>query len=414
MQPKMNQLQSQKLILAQGMRQFMQILQMNGEELKEWLEEELRQNPLLEWEMKQGPCALSIDIPNKTSLFEELLSQAREAFTADLLPIAEGIIRNLDKKGLFTLDLSDFAESLQIPVSLLETVLKKIQSFEPKGIGARNLAECLMLQLDEKKDPLLYQILQTHFSELIEGKWGFLKKHYKLTDEIFHQKVLQRLKNLSFSPAGTIHEASTFYPYPDLKIKKGEKGWVIEISEDLPQFHVQENVDRLLQSAKLEEKKELRTLLAKGKWLMRILNRRRRLLLKLGLFIVQRQKEFLDGKAGLSSLSIKEIAKEFDLHPSTITRAFKEKYVETPLGIKPLHFFLSSNNQKVALTILKNLLEKEDKARPFTDQELVKKLQESGIKVARRTVAKYRKKIFAPSKNRRLTTCKNRIDHTLA
>lgn len=404
MEPKISQIPSQRLLLSQGMRMYMQVLQMGGLELQEWLEEELRQNPLLEWDMAKSSKSIPFEVECKESLFDCLMAQAREVFSKEDLKFAEAIFRNLDKNGFFTMDQKAFATSLGVKVEKIKEMLKKIQTFEPKGIGAENLAECLMVQIDGKQDTLLYEIILNHFEKLYLGKWGFLKKHYKLSDESFQKEVLNKLKTLNFSPSGSFRADATFYPYPDLTIKKEENRFVVEISDDLPKFHVNDRIESSLK----DDKKIIRGYLAKGKWMMRILNRRRQLLLKIGLFIVQRQREFLDGKKGLANLSIKEIAEELEMHPSTIARAFREKYADTPFGIKPLNFFLSGNQQKEALRILKGLLEKEDQKRPYTDQELVLKMKEAGHTLARRTVAKYRKKIRTASSMIR----KNRIDHS--
>lgn len=403
MKPKISQNQSQRLLLSQGMRIYMQVLQMGALELEEWVEDNLSQNPLLEWEPSKGIRPLPVEIPSKDSLYDHLLSQAREVFSKEDLIIAESVFRNLDKQGLFTLDQKTFADSLEITVDKFKEVLGKIQTFDPKGIGAISISECLKAQLT--KDTLLYEILDSHFEKLIEGKWSVIKKKYKLSNEIFQKEILNKLKTLNFSITEGFQKEPAFYPYPDLTIKKEENRFVVEITDDLPKFYVNDQME----AASEEDKKIIRSYLAKGKWMMRILNRRRRLLLKIGLMIVQRQREFLDGKKGLNHLSIKEIAEEFEMHPSTIARAFREKYVETPFGIKPLHFFLSGNQQKEALLLLKGLLEKEDQKKPYTDQELVLKMKEAGISLARRTVSKYRKKIrMAPSMVR-----KNRIDHSL-
>lgn len=393
-------LPSQRQLISQGMRQYMLLLQMNAGDLKEWLEEEINKNPILEWEPKAQTSDRQIDVTQEESFFEALLSQAREAFEdKEEVSIAEAIISNLDSRMLFIHDLPLFANSLRITLEKLEKVLKIVQTFEPSGVAASSLQMSLLHQLRQigKADSLCYRVVQDHYPSLMKGKFGLIKKAYKISDEIFKKEVLLKLKKLRFFPSSSGHAP---YIYPDLKIKKENDQWIIEIEENLPHFQVKKEYSLFEKGASHDEKRTIRSFLAQGKWLMRMVNRRRKLLLKIGMYIVNKQIAFLEGKAALSPLSIKEIAAVFGLHPATLSRAFKDKYVETHLGIKPLRFFLAGDySNKAALEMLKKLLEKEDA--PCSDLELVQKLKEKGISLSRRTVQKYRQKLNLPSKRKR-------------
>jgi RNA polymerase sigma-54 factor len=406
---------SQRLILSRAMQESLQMLQMGAFELKELIEEEIEKNPLLDaphLPFFYRSENTSYEIPTSVSLFSSLLAQAREAFSnKNDVAIAEQIFANLDPQGYLSISLDELKEHLKITSENLLSILRVIQTFEPKGIGAQNLQQSLLIQLKAKgkENSLAFKIVVESFSELLHGKTALLQKKYKISNSILQKEILQELKKLSLRPISTSCETISAPVYPDLSLKKEQDKWIVEVIEDfLPKFYLKSETASLLKSSSTSDKRMLQGFYARGKWLMRSVNRRRKILLQIGLYIIRKQKDFLDGKAKLYPISIKEIAAELSLHESTVARACRDKYIETHFGIKPLGYFIShalngETSAKAALEILKELLEKEDKNIPLSDQEISEKLKKQGVVIARRTVAKYRQKLLLGSQKTRKT-----------
>lgn len=410
----------QRLVMTMNMQSALHVLQMGIMELKDYLEEEIEQNPLLE-----GDGGIKAALPDylpealaKTSLSDILLAQAREAFPNHKeLRIAEIIIANLDHRGYLSESVSSLAEELHCPQDAVFAVLKIIQTFEPFGIAARDLQECLLIQLknQNKEHTLAYEMIEKHFYDLAQGRMQHLRKKLKLSPEEMQKKVLQELRPLHFHPGKTLEEIPTTILYPDLFLRKVGSKWIVDVNEkELPSFRFNPAYSGLLEkNISPQERKTLRGFMAKGKWLMRSINRRRKILKDIALYLIKKQQGFLQGKASLQPLSAKDVAEELNLNESTVARALSEKYIETPFGIKPLRFLLShalindrgeKKSTQAALAALKHILEHEDKSQPFTDQELSEKMQTLGFTLARRTIVKYRKGLKAPSKRARKRT----------
>jgi len=320
----------------------------------------------------------------------------------------------LDERGYFVLPLSLFAEDLRTTESRIARVLAIVQTFEPYGIGARDLQECLLIQLraQDKAATPAYQMVKEHFSDLLQGRLHLLQKKLKVTQEEMQKKILNEVRMLSFHPAALLQDTPVLPAYPDIFLKKDGAKWVVEVNEeDLPKFRLHPRYLQLLQEGiSPEEERTLRSFMQAGKWLMRSVNRRRKVLRDIALYMVKKQQPFLQGQKALLPLSVKEIAHTLFLHESTVARAVTEKYIDTPFGVKPLRFFLShaftsKNGEEVSVKAIKssllNILEHEDKLHPYSDQELTTQLHSQGLPCARRTVSKYRKSLKISSKGRR-------------
>ncbi len=368
---------------------------------------------MLEWDFISHSSSLPFDLPAGYSLIDHLSAQAREAFLEkEDLVIAEALFRNLDEKGFLSIALHDLRQSLNVSSHKLQRVLSIVQTFDPAGIAAQSIKECLLLQLKakNKRDSLAYHIVDKSYEDLLQSRFEILQKKYKITRQTLKKDVIEELKSLSLRPTRT--HFSEVYLYPDLLLRKEGIKWTLEVNEkDLPFFRIKNEYQIFLNRCACKKEKEiLQSYLNKGKWLMRNLNRRRKILLQVGLFIVKKQQGFLEGKRGLIPLTIKEIAQKLCLHESTIARACNEKCIDTPFGVKPLRFFLShsvggkTNTSAAALLeILSELLKKEDKFHPYSDRQIAEKLQEKGISCARRTIAKYRKKlVLSPRRGRKI------------
>lgn len=372
--------------LSLSIRQSLHILQMPQEELSLWLEEELIKNPLLK---ALPPPSFHSSIPIdqievKPSLHEHLLQQIYEAIPCEKKrAVAIELLAYLDEKGYL----------MEVPKELeISSLLPILQSLHPPGIFARNLQECLLLQLP--KESIAYQLIRDFFLELQEKKLQKIQKALNLTSL---KPILATLKKLTTRPAASFAPSYSQPIITDLKITKRENLWAIEIKEDyLPTIYLEELPKELKLSK--EEKKIISSWKKSGKELLFAIEKRKELLQKITAFFVKKQAAYLEGKEGLAPLSLEDLKQEFSLSLSTLSRALSQKYVETPKGILPLKAFLSSSiTQSEGQKILLELIKKENPKKPLSDQELMEMLQKKGIPIARRTVTKYRKKLKIPS-----------------
>lgn len=395
----LSMMKGQHLVMTKALQQSLKILQMSVLELREEILDEIEQNPVLEWKYTAPSSTfLSNEIPAQESLISSFYAQAREAFSSQKdLSIAKMIFANLDAKGFLAPPPFLLAQSLSVSLETVLHVLRIVQMFEPRGIAAQNLQEYLLIQLQGKgkEKTLAYLTVKDHFEDFLQGRFGFLQKTYGVSKEVFQKEILHEIKTLSLQPICS--SEPTYVPAPDLSVKQEDEKWTVEVEEKfLPSFRINEEWKKA--SLSKEETEVMQEFTSQGKWLARSIYRRRKILLQMGLYIVKKQRSFLEGKGALSPLSVKEIASHLSLHESTVARACSEKYILTPLGIKPLGFFLAralgeTHSSKGAMAVIHELLKKEDKNRPYSDREISNYLKEKGIPCARRTVAKYRRKL---------------------
>lgn len=360
------------------------MLQMPQHELAQWLLSEIEKNPLLELDIPSSSAPYRKDIGELEALptlHNLLVNQIEESFPDPKgKMLALSLLEHLDERGYL------FPCPKDIP---LDSILPILQSFHPPGIFARDLRECLLLQLPS--DLPAYQIVNLCFQELLQGKFETIKKKTGISDLT---AAIQTLARLPLRPADLFRKEHTQLAVADLSISKVEETWIVETIEDeLPKIHFR--TDYLaLSSASKKEMQSLRSWIASGKWLLRSLKRRKLLLLEIGAFLARKQAAYLDQKGPLRPLILEELARHLHVHTSTLSRALSGKYAQTPRGLLPLNSLLSTDpNAEHAKHLLKQLIAKEDKARPLTDAIITKRLQESGLRLARRTVAKYRKNL---------------------
>lgn len=372
-----------RLMMTFALRQALEILQMPQQELAEWLLQEIEKNPLLEFSAQRPKRAFEGEIPTPPNLYESLQSQIREHFPDEAgRKMAEGLLEGLDERGFF-------CESIDLSVDQ-RRILGVLQTFDPPGIFARNLQEALLLQLraQGKKGSLAYTLVEHCYPDLLHGRYAAIKKRLGLSD---FSGAIGDLARLSLRPAQGFQREVTKPVYPDLQIRKIEEGWTLElIEEEIPPFHIQtQYLD--LEAQTEEESEALRTFKTQAKWILRSLNRRRKMLREIGRALIRKQATFLDRKGPLVPLSLRELAGKLGIHESTLSRALAGKYVSTPRGIFPLRFLVEADpGAKNAREVLQILIEGEDKAHPLTDDQLAKEMSLKGFPVARRTVAKYR------------------------
>lgn len=399
MKQRLNHSLSARLILTQALARSLEILQMPQLELASLIEEEIEKNPLLELGSDSyrsySPQTPRTDPPAPLTLRDHLLNQVRENFS---LPferrLAEEWIENLDEKGFLSATPEDMARQFHLPTTVLEEHLKVLQTFAPPGIFARTLSECFLIQLQQLNlsNSPLYHIIHDSFAELLKGQFGAIKKKHKI-DDLQLAEAIHQLSKLSTRPASNFESAPTQPIQPDLRIAKVDSQWIVEpIEESLPKLRLRaEYLD--IPNLPLIEKETLRNYTASAKWLIRAIQKRRKLLLALSTYLVQKQARFLNQKGPLTPITPTELAQQFGVHESTISRALSDKYLAGPTGLIPLKSLVPSQSNERAKELLQKLIAQEDKQDPLTDEQLTVEIKKAGCQIARRTVAKYRKQL---------------------
>ena len=373
-----------KLTITPSLRQALDILQMPQTELASFLQEEVSKNPLLEMDRPsfrfQQDASL---IAAPLTLHEFLMQQIREYFPSLIeKDNALSLLEQLDERGFLPEETPD------------SPTLSTLQRFDPPGIFARTLRECFLLQLDPTS--LAFQIVSSHFQELLRGRFKEIQKKTGVTDLGL---VFKHVARLISRPATLFTQEVAAPIVADLSISKNGDGWIVSLNDDeLPKIYLQSDYSSLVLESQ-EEKKILRSWMTSAKWLLRALTRRKQILLKVGIYLTRKQALFLDQKEPLAPLSLQELAHQLLLHESTLSRALMGKYAATPRGLLPLRSFLSSSpSTEMAKYILQKLIATEDQDKPMSDGEITAELKKQGMKLSRRTVAKYRKQLeIAPA-----------------
>ena len=317
------------------------------------------------------------------------------------------IVGNIDSSGFLKMEIEDISVATVNTPQDVERVLKIIQAFDPSGVGARNLRECLMLQLKNFDciDSLSYRILDEHFEAL--GKKKYLKIARALKVKVPEiQQAVQEIMRLTLRPGQGFGETQTQYIVPDVALRKDGAEYEIIINDDyLPHLRISNFYRKMMQEkgVKTDVRDYIKEKIHSGKWLIKNIQQRHETLHNITSEIVKRQKGFFDRGAGhLEPMTMSQIAEVVELHESTVSRAIANKYIDTPHGLFPLKFFfttaieteggkdVSSRNVK---HLLQEFISKEDSQKPLSDEALVKQINERGVKIARRTVAKYRKEL---------------------
>lgn len=332
--------------------------------------------------------------------------------------IADILMIDIDDDGYYRGSIDDVANRLGVAFDEVESVLKSIQGVSPLGIGARSLEECIALQLDE--DEPLYELLRKMVAEDIESiaknRITYLARKYKLdNDKVF--EAIDIVKSLNPRPGSVFPGRDRLqYIVPDLDISSKDGALIIGVSgEDQYRLAIDEECLKLYTEAHLtdEENEYLKSKIQEANSLIDALGFRNDVLHQFGLYLVKHQHDFiLHGLAYLEPMSMKDVAQEFDLSISTISRMAKDKYIRTPQGVFPIRRLFTSGSPtaspkgKVSSEAIKHaieqLIDEEDKRAPFSDIEIAEKLHEKmALSIARRTVAKYRGALGIPGQKQR-------------
>lgn len=421
---------TQKMTLSANMQQCLEILAMDNMQLSEFIAEQSMENPILElsdadaWE-KDYFAVVHIEREHTGEDEDSGISRiaAGENPNSDLyfqlsdyiLPLdvrraAEYIIESLDERGYFTDSPEVSAKVLKTSVKTVREALKIVKRLEPKGIGAADLRECLLIQLEEKypREETAKEILEQYLDDFARGRYERIaKKTGRSREQI--KKAGDIIRSLEPKPLGSRKPSvRTGYITADLALVGYEDYYDIVFNPThLPEIHFNSAyIDMLKDDTDEETKQYLFERYEKAKWLKSCVRRRQKTLLMIAELIFKNQEEFLlSGPAGIRPLTLKQIADETGMNISTVSRAVKDKYIQTRWGIYPLRYFfgggirteegaVSSAKIRAALA---RMIEKEDKAHPLSDSKLERLLKERGMSVSRRTVAAYREQMNIPA-----------------
>ncbi len=353
------------------------------------------------------------------TLREHLLWQLEmEDFAPREMIIGEAIIDAINDDGYLIVDSDEIIASLDaesnVSQSEVETTLEKVQRLDPVGVGARTISECIVLQL-RQLDPatpclqLSIDLTQNHLDLMASRDYGELRRSLQASEEDLHT-ALALVKGCNPKPGLAVSSAAAEYVVPDVFVRKVDKRWQVEISPTgVPRLSVNQQYARLLRGS--GDHDALRAQLQEARWLIRSLEIRNETLLKVATCIVSRQTEFLEhGDEAMKPMVLRDVAEEIGMHESTISRVTTNKYMHTPRGVFEFKYFFSShlssaNGEDQSSTSvrakIRKLIGAENPAKPLSDSKIAKLLADEGIKVARRTVAKYRESMGIPSSSER-------------
>jgi len=471
--PKLSLRVAQKQILTPGLVQMVSVLALNRLELREMINQEMMANPVLEELPEEGVTAESYtdeaflkketeNVPETPganpfdefdfgSFFTQYLDTGAErmasgeheeierpsfdkflsspASLADHLAwqlsvsicsetvskIAEGIIGNLDENGYLTATLEEIAESENYSMEDVEEALTMVQEFDPPGVAARDLTECLLLQIKvlDPDNALAKLIIADHLKLLQNNQLKEVARALNRPIEMV-KRAVDVIKRLDPKPGLRYNKTEPRLVEPDVQFRKVDGEWQAFINDDdLPQLRLNPTYRRLLarDAADRDVRNYVKERFTAAIQLMKNIEQRKHTIVRVCQSILRRQADYLDyGPDHLKPMMIKEVAEEVGVHPSTVSRAVANKYVHTPSGVLELRSFFSESvngPQGADMSLLslkrrvKTIIDEEDTARPLTDEQITKMLSDEGIQVTRRTVAKYREDLRIPSTHRR-------------
>ncbi len=440
-----------KPILKAYITNLMEVVQLPLLELHQKIEQELEENPLLEREVIEGieqDSSEEFDMAEDDDEINEILNyfldssekfsygtyfltkeqeERREYFQTLLIKpktlqehllqqlhflkltekeyeIGETIIGEIDERGYLKTPVEEIARITGAETNAVERILKKIQEFEPTGVGARDLRECLLIQIknlkNSKETSLAYKIVDKYFDLLVKQHYDKIARKLKVFEYEIKEVIEKIIKKLNPSPGISFSSESPEYVVPEAEVKVNEKGEIIIKlnQESIPRLFINPSYKAMLKRKDIqpEVKKYIRKKLQRAILLMRSLEQRGSMLYQVIKAIAEYQKEFfIKGPENIKPLTLKEIAEKVNVHESTISRIVNGKYIQTPWGVYELKYFFATQlgyapdiSSRRIMYMIKEIIKNENK--PLSDTQIAAMLKKKGIKVARRTVAKYR------------------------
>ncbi len=348
----------------------------------------------------------------QTTLPEHLLTQLHMTdLSEEEMVVGEYIIWSINEDGYLTYPVETIAENLNVPPETVEKVLSVIQRFDPVGIGARSLQECLLIQLleKEKPNPLAVEILRDHFEDFKNKRYEKIAKKLEVSlDDI--REAIEEITRLNPKPGEGYLLFHQNVIVPDLIVEKEDGEFRIVMNDwNIPHLRINNSYKKLLLDKKKSSKEArdyIRQSLESARWLINSIHQRRATILRVMEAIIDKQRDFFEkGPDHLKPMILKDIAEEIGMDISTISRVTNGKYVQTEYGVFELKHFFSEriksddgddvSNKKIK-AMIKEIIEQEDPSKPLNDQKIAHILKQRGYNVARRTVAKYREQMMIP------------------
>ncbi|WP_205694354.1 RNA polymerase factor sigma-54 [Clostridium manihotivorum] len=444
--------QEQRLILTQKMQLSIKILQMSNVDLVQYIEKEYSENPVLEAEYNnnyQEKTEVNDRIDYKEIIkyleFDNYGSQTSSSYDEEVSPfmfisskkslkdylheqililnideylknICDYIVESIDGRGYLDISLESLSKEINISLDLAEDALAVVQNLEPVGIGARDLKECLKLQLMKKGmlDDILDSIVNEHLEDIAENKYNIIAKKFSISVQDA-QRYGDLIKTLEPKPSRGFYTGDEErFIIPDAEIRKLNDEFIIIMNEKvLPSLTINPLYKEIIyQSKDKDAESYVKEKIDSAMFLIKSIEQRKSTLHKVLEKIVEKQKGYFEkGEQYLKPMTLKEIAEELDMHESTISRAVKEKYILIARGtVKIKDLFTTGiqtegNNEDLAVInikkAIKELVDGEDKKKPFSDQVICDELNNRGMNISRRTVAKYREEIGIKSSSKR-------------
>ncbi|GCW59289.1 TPA: RNA polymerase factor sigma-54 [Escherichia coli] len=464
---------SQQLAMTPQLQQAIRLLQLSTLELQQELQQALESNPLLEQidtheeidtretqdsetldtadalEQKEMPEELPLDASWDTIYTAGTPSGTSGDYIDDELPVYQGettqtlqdylmwqveltpfsdtdraiatsIVDAVDDTGYLTVPLEDILESMgdeEIDIDEVEAVLKRIQRFDPVGVAAKDLRDCLLIQLSQfdKTTPWLEEarlIISDHLDLLANHDFRTLMRVTRLKEDVLKEAV-NLIQSLDPRPGQSIQTGEPEYVIPDVLVHKHNGHWTVELNSDsIPRLQINQHYASMCNNARNDgDSQFIRSNLQDAKWLIKSLESRNDTLLRVSRCIVEQQQAFFEqGEEYMKPMVLADIAQAVEMHESTISRVTTQKYLHSPRGIFELKYFFSSHvntesggeaSSTAIRALVKKLIAAENPAKPLSDSKLTSLLSEQGIMVARRTVAKYRESLSIPPSNQR-------------
>jgi len=333
--------------------------------------------------------------------------------------IGENIIDAIDSRGMLTLPIEDIWSALDDEIELDEVVavLHRIQQFDPPGVAATSLSECLLIQLNQftSDTPYLQEariLVEEHLERVGQRDYRQIERHTGFNRETIDQTI-QLIQTLTPNPGEAISNDDIEYVVPDVRVTKVDNHWQVTLNEDItPRLSINQHYAQLIKRAdSSQDNTFLKNHLQEARWFLRSIESRNDTLMRVASTIVQMQQGFLEqGPVAMKPMVLADIADRLELHESTISRVTTQKYIDTPQGVFELKYFFSSHvstssggecSSTAIRAMLKKMISAENPSKPLSDNKLTSLLQEMGIQVARRTVAKYREGMGIPSSSER-------------
>lgn len=379
------------------------------------------------WEVDREPQE------NRITAIPPLVEQLHEQLalgdlSIELREIGEYIIGNLDDRGYLGCSIEEIAADLDVEVESAEQVLRTIQTFEPPGIAARDLRESLMIQLALSDLPLAelaLEIVRDHMEDLTRRRLTRITRALSISNQLLKEalEVIESLQPYPGSPSSSDYnglltlDTEVSYITPDLIVEKEGEEWVVALTDGtLPALRINPEYAGLLKEPKPKKgPDEVKTYVSKklndARWLINAIQQRRTTMLKVANYLVRAQMDFFEhGSSHLRPMVLQDVADAVEMHVSTISRVSNGKYMQTPHGVFELKYFFDSrvstdDGEDVSARSVKDKIARmvadEDKAKPLSDQEIADRLGEDGLKIARRTIAKYRDQLNISSQRYR-------------